>query len=113
MATVKTEPTKRDRWLKAHAQRHPLLFEVRLDVMADDWDGAMCALGTISDELSWRNLEAHMTWSYSPPACIGDYREKDAGLFQPCDEASDAELLYAGKVLARYTDMLERIRPRG
>jgi hypothetical protein len=105
-----TEETQRMRWLKAHADKNALLFEVRLDVVADDWDGAMSALFAIASELWWRGSTVPASWQYSP-GCAADPREHEDSLFGVCEETLDDDLHYAGNVLHRYIRRLEAINP--
>ena len=72
----------------------------------DKWGSAMGGFFAVACELSHRGADVPTSWGFRP-APTEDCREHDDYLFEPCEQASTADLTHFGNILHRYTHILD------
>lgn len=84
-----------------------LLNQLRADLAGDQWGYSMGLFFDLCGELWSRGIEPPCEWGYSPGAA-SDPREPDSAFYEPCQTATNDDLLHTGAVLNRYVDRLRR-----
>jgi len=88
--------------------KNELLDILRIDLPIDRWGHAMSAWFDVAEEMYIRDINIPEQWKFNPGIGVLRGERNEGSLFKVFGiELTDDELIYAGRVLERYTSILD------